>query len=197
MSARTSVLVMLRSGLTLVALSLAIGCGTDDGPPPCPSSEPGCPGYCPSTQPGCRGYVPPADPIVVTINSSGYYMWIWDEVTFAATVTGGDSSASRAVNWSVVEGSTGGSVGQNGHYQAPPYAGVYNVEARSVDDPSKFDRVPITVKHIYCNYTCQSGGRGNGHDLHQRDWGGECEAYCDLQCGGQGGCYYWQAVPDP
>ncbi len=54
--------------------------------------------------------------------------------TFTATVTG---SSNTAVTWSVLEGSTGGTITSSGTYTAPRTAGTYHVVATSSADATK------------------------------------------------------------
>jgi hypothetical protein len=63
-------------------------------------------------------------------------------LNLSATVTG---ATNTAVRWSVLESSAGGTVDQNGIYQAPKVAGVYHVVATSVQDSTKQGFADITV----------------------------------------------------
>jgi hypothetical protein len=62
--------------------------------------------------------------------------------SFVATVAG---AANQAVVWSVMEGSSGGSIDQNGVYQAPGTTGTYHVIATSVADATVSASAAITV----------------------------------------------------
>jgi hypothetical protein len=62
-------------------------------------------------------------------------------VQLTATVTG---TSNASVNWSVVEGSAGGSV-SGGVYTAPSTAGTYHVQAQSQADTTKTATATITV----------------------------------------------------
>ena len=61
---------------------------------------------------------------------------------FTATVTG---STNTGVQWSVMEGSTGGTVSSSGLYTAPSTAGTYHVVATSSADKSKSAMATATV----------------------------------------------------
>src|SRR5258708_5282508 len=62
--------------------------------------------------------------------------------SFAATVT---NAANKNVDWTVVEGSAGGSVTTGGLYVAPLATGTFHVRATSQEDPTKFAAAAITV----------------------------------------------------
>ncbi len=62
--------------------------------------------------------------------------------TFTATVS---NSSNTAVNWSVQEGSTGGTVTSAGVYTAPSQAGTYHVVATAQADASKSAVATVTV----------------------------------------------------
>lgn len=62
--------------------------------------------------------------------------------TFAATVTG---PANTAVNWSVQEGVSGGSITSAGVYTAPSTHGTYHVVATSAYDPSRSATATVVV----------------------------------------------------
>ena len=63
-------------------------------------------------------------------------------VTFAAVVTG---TAVTTVNWTVQEGTPGGSVTSGGAYTAPGTAGTYHVVATSQADTTKSGTAAVTV----------------------------------------------------
>lgn len=80
--------------------------------------------------------------ITVAVNPSTLSLSPGASYAFSATVTGASSSA---VNWSVQEGSVGGSVTSGGLYVAPAIAGTYHVVAISQADPSKSATATVTV----------------------------------------------------
>ncbi len=55
------------------------------------------------------------------------------------------SAANTTVTWSIVEGSTGGSITTTGAYTAPQATGTYHVVVTSVGDPTKTATATITV----------------------------------------------------
>lgn len=62
--------------------------------------------------------------------------------------SGVDSTAAAAnttVTWSIVEGSTGGSISATGAYTAPQATGTFHVVATSVGDPTKTATATVTV----------------------------------------------------
>jgi hypothetical protein len=62
--------------------------------------------------------------------------------SFTASVTG---TSNTAVTWSVLEGSSGGTVSASGVYTAPRTAGTYHVVATSAADGSRTASVPVAV----------------------------------------------------
>jgi uncharacterized repeat protein (TIGR03803 family) len=60
--------------------------------------------------------------------------------TFAALVSSGGG-----VTWSVVEGSSGGTISTTGIYSAPNQTGTYHVQATSISNPSYTARATVTV----------------------------------------------------
>jgi hypothetical protein len=64
---------------------------------------------------------------------------------FTAAVNGAQTGQSTAVTWSVVEGSSGGSIDTSGHYTAPATEGTYHVMATSVADSTRTATVPVDV----------------------------------------------------
>jgi hypothetical protein len=134
------------------------------------------------------------------MNYSSYTLYINDQAGFSATVTGGASSASRAVNWSIQEGSPNGGYINQGTYRAPAYRGLYHIVATSVADSTKKGVVPVTVKGIYCDFSCTKGGGGNNWDLHSVDITTECDGICTTQCrqmGGGNDCSSWRTYGEP
>src|SRR5512138_1333010 len=75
-------------------------------------------------------YVTPRSPAVA----------LGQTLSFYASVTGTTVGQSTAVTWSA----TGGTISSTGVY-TPSSAGSFQVTATSVADPTKFDRVPVTV----------------------------------------------------
>ena len=61
---------------------------------------------------------------------------------FTATVSGNPNTG---VDWSVIEGGSGGSINTNGFYTAPATAGTYHVSARSRADTNATATATITV----------------------------------------------------
>jgi len=61
---------------------------------------------------------------------------------FVASVTG---TVNTAVTWSVVEGTTGGTVSATGSYTAPSATGTYHVVATSAADPNARATATVTV----------------------------------------------------
>ncbi len=74
-------------------------------------------------------------PLAVSLPPSGAQ-------TFAAIVTG---SGNTAVSWSVLEGSAGGTITNEGAYAAPQTSGTYHVMATSQSDPTKTATATVTV----------------------------------------------------
>ena len=72
-------------------------------------------------------------PTTVTVPEGGYQ-------TFTATVSGGGS-----VNWSVQEGSAGGSITSGGGYAPPNSTGTFHVVATNTTDPSQSATATVTV----------------------------------------------------
>lgn len=69
---------------------------------------------------------------------------------FTATVSG---TTNQAVNWTVQEGSSGGSVTTGGLYTAPTTTGTYHVVATSQADPTKSATATVTVNSTTVNIT--------------------------------------------
>jgi hypothetical protein len=64
---------------------------------------------------------------------------------FAAAVTG---TTVQGVNWSVAEGTTGGTIGQDGAYTAPAGTGTFHVVAASQFAPSVLGTATVTVRAV-------------------------------------------------
>lgn len=107
-----------RSPWPALALLLAAACG--------PGSVPG----------------PAGATITVSVRPATAQLVPSSTLTFAATVVG---STIQAVTWSVREGATGGLIGLDGNYTAPPATGTFHVEAASVADPTVSGVAVVTV----------------------------------------------------
>jgi hypothetical protein len=81
-------------------------------------------------------------PIVVTLNNVAPAVDACKTFSFTATVTG---TTNTAVTWSVVEGTTGGSVTTGGVYTAPSSAGTYHVRATSSASATSVATATVTV----------------------------------------------------
>lgn len=82
---------------------------------------------------------------VVSITPNGAALYLSATQQFTATVTG---LANQAVNWSVQEGSVGGSISSSGLYTAPAVAGSFHVVATSQSDMSSSASVVLTVNAL-------------------------------------------------
>jgi hypothetical protein len=111
------------------ALSFS-SCGGDEGSAPTPTPPP-----------------PPAVTVTVTPNDVGLAANATQQ--FACTVTG---STNTQCGWSVQPG--GGTITAGGLYTAPGTAGLYNVIATSIGDPSRTATAMVRV-------SAPSGGGGN------------------------------------
>ncbi len=84
-----------------------------------------------------------ATPVVaVSISPPSATLQTGGSQQFLATVTG---TSNTSVNWTVQEGTAGGSVSTSGLYTAPGTAGTYHVVATSVADASKSAEATVTV----------------------------------------------------
>ena len=79
--------------------------------------------------------------------------------TFTATVTG---NANKAVDFSVQEGVSAGTITAGGVYTAPTTAGTYHVVATSHVDPTKSATAIVTVTAINFLLTVTPAGAGSG-----------------------------------
>jgi hypothetical protein len=77
-------------------------------------------------------------PLIATVDQGG-------TAAFSATVLG---SSNTAVNWSVQEGATGGSITSTGVYTAPNSAGTFHVVATSRADSSQSATAIVTIPVI-------------------------------------------------
>jgi hypothetical protein len=111
--------------LPVVILALVTGCGGGGGG----GGNPGGGG-------GGGG------PVSVAVNPNSLLLNPGSSYAFSANVTGGSSSA---VNWSVQEGTSGGSITPGGLYVAPTTAGTFHVVATSQADASKSATATVTV----------------------------------------------------
>jgi len=96
-------------GLTLIAIGMALACG------------------------GQSATLPSSGSVSVTISPTVISADQGAGVQFSASVLG---ASNQAVNWSIGEGSAGGSITQNGLFTAPAAAIVVHVLATSIADPS-------------------------------------------------------------
>jgi hypothetical protein len=80
-------------------------------------------------------------PIAVTVSPQTDTLGPLGLRTFSASVTG----TNQAVSWSVLEGTSGGSVTQEGVYTAPQSQGVFHIVATSGEDATKDAAATITV----------------------------------------------------
>lgn len=80
--------------------------------------------------------------IGVTVSPPQVTLSVGTTQTFTATVTG---TAVPTVTWSVLEGSSGGSVTAGGVYTAPTKTGTYHVVATSTADTSRKGTATVTV----------------------------------------------------
>ncbi len=81
-----------------------------------------------------------ANPLV--INPKTPQVSVGGTVNFTATFNG---VATTAINWSVLEGTPGGTINANGVYTAPAIAGTYHVVATSQADNTKQVTATVTV----------------------------------------------------
>lgn len=81
--------------------------------------------------------------ITVTISPSSATLELEGQQTFSATVSG--AKTDTGVDWSIQEGSEGGSLDSSGNYTAPVIPGTYHVVAASKEDPTRKATVTITV----------------------------------------------------
>ncbi len=95
---------------------------------------PGCGGGN-SSSPSQVSVAVTVNPVTATVNEGATQQ-------FNATVIG---STNTAVNWSVQEGSAGGTISSSGLYTAPQTAGTYHVVATSQADTSKTGSATVTV----------------------------------------------------
>jgi hypothetical protein len=84
--------------------------------------------------------------IGVTVSPSGAPLDVCGTQTFTATVVG---TTNTAVNWSVQEGASGGTIDSTGLYTAPSTPGTYHVVATSQADSTATGTATVTVsQHI-------------------------------------------------
>ena len=82
-----------------------------------------------------------ASQVVVTLTPSVTTLGVLGQESFTASVTG---TAESRVNWSVVEGATGGTV-VAGSYTAPSSTGTYHIMVASVADPTRTAIATVNV----------------------------------------------------
>jgi len=111
----------------VVVLMLGLGCGGDD-----------------------NGTKPTPHDVVVTVEPAAFTQGVGLVVTFSVTVTG---ATDETVTWSVNnvtggDSATVGSIATSGRYRAPdivPLPATVIVKATSVEDPTSFDSVQVTI----------------------------------------------------
>jgi len=81
-------------------------------------------------------------PVSVTVNPGTLNLPFGGSAVFAALVT---DATNVSVTWSVLEGSSCGSVSSTGRYTAPSSAGTCHVVATSAADPTRFGTATVTV----------------------------------------------------
>ena len=86
---------------------------------------------------------PPIKPVTISIAPSSVTLAVRGTQNFTATVTG---TADPAVDWSIQEGTAGGTITGTGAYIAPNAAGTYHVVAVSRSNPTVFATATITVE---------------------------------------------------
>lgn len=80
--------------------------------------------------------------LIVTVAPASATVGAGDQLQFVASVAGGSSAA---VNWSIMEGTAGGTVTATGLYTAPATAGTYHVVASAESDPGAYAIAEVTV----------------------------------------------------
>lgn len=94
---------------------------------------------CSSLVFGCGGGKPPSSSFSFLVSPTTAEVWQGDTATFSAPVE---------VNWSIKEGSAGGSISSAGVYTAPLVPGTYHIIATSLADPSNTSEATVTVPSI-------------------------------------------------
>lgn len=87
------------------------------------------------------------EPTVVAVSVSPATLTLptGGSAVFTASLTG---SGNTVVNWSIQEGSSGGSVSSKGLYTAPDFSGTFHVVATSVVDPEKIATATVVVSSL-------------------------------------------------
>lgn len=88
---------------------------------------------------GCGGSKPPSSSFSFLVSPATAEVWQGDTAAFSAPVE---------VNWSIKEGSAGGSISSAGVYTAPGVPGTYHIIATSLADPSNTGEATVTVPSI-------------------------------------------------
>ena len=92
---------------------------------------------------GGGGMTPPPPPASVSVSPSAVSVTIPTPQTFSATVS---NSANTAVNWSIQEGATGGTISVQGVYTPPSdHTGTYHILATLQADSTKSGSATATV----------------------------------------------------
>lgn len=141
--------------LVTCVLALAIGCGGNGGDWNQPSAWTGTISLTPSA--------------VNTLSGR--------QVQFTATL---NSSTDSALTWSVVEGSSGGTISSTGTYTPPSADGTYHVRAAVTVHPDTYATATVTVSTVMPPPTILSSVWGSGPS--------------DVWAVGDGLAYYWNGT---
>ncbi len=98
--------------------------------------------------------------IVVQIGTRSVTIDQGGSAQFSATV---GFTTNQGVTWTVVEGSSGGSITADGLYTAPKIEGVFHVVATSIADITKNDQASITARAVSVNLKPGSANVQVGH----------------------------------
>lgn len=120
----------LRLALFAIFMLLGLGCSSGGGTASSPNGGGGTP--------------------ALKMNQTTVYVNAGATSTFSATVTG---TSNTAVNWSVLEGGSGGSINASGLYTAPALGGTFHVVAQSQADPSLRVSANAIVSSSTTSYT--------------------------------------------
>lgn len=85
------------------------------------------------------------EPVSISVAPTTITLPLGGTENFSASVTG---SGNTAVNWSIKEGASGGSMTSKGEYTAPSSAGTFQVTATSQVDASKSATATVTVSSM-------------------------------------------------
>jgi len=105
----------------------------------------------------------PSSPGTVSVSPAATSVDQGATIQFFASVIG---SGNQAVNWSIQEGSAGGSISQTGLYTAPQSAMDVHIVATSVSDPNKSASALVTVNAVSVSMVSSAGvPRGRQHQF--------------------------------